>query len=111
MIAQSIQVGDIGEKHCPCYFRRYVDAVHVHFLIICTVVGAQSNNVSLIRHNKNQLILTKKTQNCRVRLASLVASLNGKCDMLVVPKLKADNRVARKGYSPVGQEEVGGPDL
>ena len=75
----------------------------VHFFIF-TVVGAQSNHVALIRRNKNQPVLTKTSKNCRVRLTGFVACLNGECDMLVVSKLKADNRVARKAYPPVRQE-------
>ena len=38
MIFQFIQVFDVDEEHTPCYFRMYIDAVHVH-LFIFTVVG------------------------------------------------------------------------
>ena len=82
--------------------------VKIDFFIF-TVVSAQSDNITLIRRDKNQLVLTETSQKSGVRLGRFVTRFDRKCDMLVFSEIKADDWVARERYSPVRQGYIGAP--
>src|SRR5262249_29310175 len=62
MISQFVEVGHVRKKHGPRYLRSCLYPVHVNFLIL-PVVGAQSNDITLIGSYKDQPVLPKQAKN------------------------------------------------
>src|ERR1035437_1391073 len=105
MISQLVQVIGIDEEYLSRPFRRHGGAIQEHLLILA-VVGTQSNDVALVGRDEDQGILPKESKDRRVRLAGFVACLDRECNMVVVPELEADNRVADILRAPGGEKKV-----
>src|SRR4051812_20589200 len=79
--------------------------------ILVTEVGADANDVPLVRHQIDQCKLPIETGDGGIRLADLLAGLDGKANRWRVGKLEANDRVSDPRRSPVVDREIDPGDL
>jgi hypothetical protein len=110
VITQLIQVINVAQENSPGSVRRNGCAIQTGFLSL-SVVGAQTNYISLISGYKNKFVLAKKAEDCRIRLPCFVTGFYRKRDVVIITELKTYYRVPNPAGSPIGKKEISSPQL
>jgi hypothetical protein len=101
---ESVNGLQVIEKYSSCPVRLNAGPIKVELFM--PVVSSDSDHITLVGDDVNQIVLFEKTANGRVALTLSQSCLNRDCHVLVVVELKTDHRMTDQGRSPKANEEI-----
>jgi len=105
MVFQAVHLTQIVKQHLASIVHRHVETVEVDVLI-CTVVGTQTDEIPLVCHHVSQLELFEEALDRRVFLPNFLAGLNRDAEMTSVLETETHHGMGDVGRPPVDVEEI-----